>query len=96
MENAKFDAIIRAPNRLQICALLSPLEQVEFRLIREELDVSDSVLSKHLKHLEKAGYVKQNKSKVNGRDRRWFQLTAKGRSAFERHVKELKRIVKNL
>ena len=48
MENSKFDTVIHAPNRLQICALLSPLEQVEFRVIRNELGVSDSVLSKHI------------------------------------------------
>ncbi len=96
MENSKFDAIIHAPNRLQICALLSPLEQVEFRVIRNELGVSDSVLSKHIKQLEDVGYIKQKKSKVNGRERRWYHLTTKGRRAFELHVAELKRIVSDL
>lgn len=96
MENSKFDPIIHAPNRLQICALLSPLDQVEFRVIRDELDVSDSVLSKHIKQLEDVGYIKQKKSKVNGRARRWFYLTTKGRAAFELHVEELKRIVSDL
>jgi len=96
MGNSKFDAIIHAPNRLRICGLLSPLEQVEFRVIREELSVSDSVLSKHLKQLEDVDYLRQTKSKVNGRERRWFHLTAKGRKAFELHVKELKRIVSDL
>ena len=96
MENSNFDPIIHAPNRLQICALLSPLEQVEFRVIRDEIGVSDSVLSKHIKQLEDAGYIKQRKSKVNGRAHRWFHLTTKGRVAFELHVKELKRIVSGL
>ena len=96
MKNSTFDAIIHAPNRLQICALLSPLEQVEFRVIRDELGVSDSVLSKHIKQLENVGYIKQKKNKVNGRERRWFHLTTKGRRAFEMHVEELKRIVSNL
>jgi DNA-binding MarR family transcriptional regulator len=96
MEKSNFDTIIHAPNRLQICALLSPLEQAEFRVIREELKVSDSVLSKHIKQLEDIGYIKQRKSKVNGRERRWFHLTSKGRKAFELHVEELKRIVSDL
>ena len=96
MEKSNFDTIIHAPNRLQICALLSPLEQAEFRVIREELKVSDSVLSKHIKQLEDIGYIKQRKSKVNGRKRRWFHLTSKGRKAFELHVEELKRIVSDL
>ena len=37
MKDSNFDLIIHAPNRLQICALLSPLEKVEFRVIRDEL-----------------------------------------------------------
>jgi len=96
MEDSKFDVMIHAPNRLQICALLAPLDQVEFRVIREELGVSDSVLSKHIKQLEDIGYIKQKKNKVNGRARRWFYLTASGRRAFELHVQELKRIVSNM
>ncbi len=91
-----FDAIIHAPNRLHICALLSPLEQVEFRVIREELGVSDSVLSKHIKQLEDAGYIKQRKNIVSGRARRWFHLTSKGRKAFELHLEELQRILGGL
>jgi len=89
----RFDTVIHGPNRLQICAFLAPLEEAEFQVLREELDVSDSVLSKHIKQLEDAGYVQQRKSKVNGRQRTWAYLTAKGRGAFEGHVEELRRLV---
>ena len=93
MSIAQFDPIIHAPNRLQICSLLVPLEDAEFQLIRGHLGVSDSVLSKHVKQLEDAGYVKQRKEKFNGRQRTWLYLTKAGRSAFEGHVAELMRIV---
>jgi len=88
-----FDTIIHAPNRLKICALLAPLETAEFKMLRDELEVSDSVLSKHIKQLEDAGYVKQQKTKLNGRQRTWVYLTTKGRKAFSGHIEELKRIV---
>lgn len=94
MKNSRFDTIIHAPNRLQICALLSPLDKAEFRVLRDELDVSDSVLSKHIKQLETIGYIKSHKIKKNGRQRVWFSLTTKGRKAFKDHIEELKRIVK--
>ena len=90
MTNAQFDNIIHAPNRLQICALLAPLEDAEFQLLRDALGVSDSVLSKHIKQLEAAGYVKQRKEKSNGRQHTWVYLTKDGREAFENHVQELK------
>ena len=93
MKMPRFDTVIHAPNRLQICAFLSPLEEAEFQVLREELDVSDSVLSKHIKQLEEAGYVRQRKSKVNGRQRTFACLTEKGRKAFENYVEELKRLL---
>ncbi|MFI6795697.1 transcriptional regulator [Streptosporangium canum] len=57
-----FDATIHAPNRLRICALLEPAEQVEFGLVRERLGGSDSVLSKHVSVLMDAGYVQQTET----------------------------------
>jgi len=92
MEKARFDTIIHAPNRLQICAFLTPLQEAEFRVLRDELNVSDSVLSKHLKQLEEVGYVRFRKSAVNGRQRMWAGLTTSGRKAFASHVAELKRL----
>lgn len=92
MAKPSFDPVIHAPNRLQICAFLSPLEEAEFQVLRDELDVSDSVLSKHLKQLEEVGYVSFRKNAVNGRQRMWATLTTSGRKAFASHVEELKRI----
>ena len=93
MSKGSFDSTIHAPNRLQICALLAPLDDAEFQFLRDSLEVSDSVLSKHIKQLEEAGYVKQRKEKVDGRQRTWVYLTDIGRSAFASHVEALKSIV---
>lgn len=92
MTKARLNAVIHAPNRLQICAFLTPLQEAEFQVLRDELDVSDSVLSKHLKQLEEAGYVAFRKGAVNGRQRMWASLTKSGRKAFAAHVAELTRI----
>jgi len=93
MKALQLDTVIHSPNRLQICSLLAPVETAEFKVLREELDVSDSVLSKHIKQLEQAGYVKQQKIKSTGRQRTWISLTNKGRKAFTAHIQELKRLV---
>lgn len=90
---AKFDDVIHAPNRLQICAFLMPIQDAEFQVLRDELEVSDSVLSKHLGQLEAAGYVKFRKAKMNGRQRMWASMTGKGRRAFAAHVQELQRLI---
>jgi DNA-binding MarR family transcriptional regulator len=92
MTKAQLNTVIHAPNRLQICAFLTPLQEAEFQVLRDELDVSDSVLSKHLKQLEAAGYVAFRKGTVNGRQRMWAGLTESGRKALSGHVAELRRI----
>lgn len=90
---SKLDLIIHAPNRLQICALLAVSVELDFKLIREELDVSDSVLSKQLKALEEAHYITMMKRNHNGRPKTWVSLTQDGRKAFENHVKALNTII---
>ena len=92
MTQPGLDTVIHAPNRLKICAFLTPLQEAEFQVLRDELDVSDSVLSKHLKQLQEAGYVAFRNGAVNGRQRMWAALTKTGRKAFAGHVAELNRI----
>lgn len=87
-----FDPVIHAPGRLQICAILSSIDDAEFALIRDRIGVSDSVLSKHLKQLEEAGYVTPTKAPLDGRQRTWLSLTPAGRKAFAAHVAELQRL----
>jgi DNA-binding MarR family transcriptional regulator len=93
MIKAKFDSLIHAPNRLMICALLALLSEMEFALIQEHLEVSGSVLSKHIKALSDAEYMQVKKATTNGRQRTWLSLTNKGYEAYNAHVKALKEIV---
>ena len=86
------DTLIHAPGRLQICAILSSVSDAEFAMLRDAIKVSDSVMSKHLKQLEEAGYVALTKTTENGRQRTWASLTGKGRKAFTAHVAELQRL----
>lgn len=88
----RFDPVIHAPGRLQICAILSAADEAEFGMIRDAIAVSDSVLSKHLKQLEEAGYVQPRKQTHAGRQRTWLSLTPAGRDAFAAHVAELTRL----
>jgi DNA-binding MarR family transcriptional regulator len=67
MKNVNFDDLIHAPNRLMICAILEPVSEMEFALLKEQLAVSDSVLSKHLKTLLDANYLNLKKVTQDGR-----------------------------
>jgi DNA-binding MarR family transcriptional regulator len=89
-----FDPVIHAPARLQIMAVLAGVQDAEFSLLRQTVQVSDSVLSKHLAQLAEAGYVNLRKAALSGRQRTWASLTRDGRRAFAAHVKALQALVK--
>lgn len=90
---AAFDEIVHAPHRIRICALLSPVESMEFGAVRDELGVADSVLSKQLKVLVDAGYAQTTKARGDsGRARTWLSLTRNGRRAFAGHLESLREL----
>lgn len=93
---ARFDQVIHPPPRLQICARLAAVETMDFATLREMLDVSESVLSKHIKTLEEAGYVAVRKATSEGRQRTWLALTSAGRKAFTAHAAALRALVGDL
>lgn len=92
MGDERFDELIHAPLRLRICAMLSPVNQLAFADIREHLEISDSVLSKHLTALSGAGYVKVSRVRADSRSRRQVALTTAGRSALRGHLAALRAI----
>jgi DNA-binding MarR family transcriptional regulator len=87
-----FDPVLHAPGRLQIGAILSRVDEAEFAMIRDAIKVSDSVLSKHLKQMEEAGYIKLTKAAQDGRQRTWISFSMTGKLAFRAHVAELQRL----
>lgn len=87
-----FSEVIHVPTRLRICSILAEVGEAEFSVLREALSLSDSVLSKHLKVLEQAGFVTLRKGAVAGRTRTWATMSKAGQSAFKAHVAELRRL----
>jgi DNA-binding MarR family transcriptional regulator len=92
VSEAAFDDLIHAPLRLQMCAMLAPVQSLPFADIRDGLEISDSVLSKHLSALAKAGYVMVSRVRANSRSRRQVTLTKLGRTALRGHLAALQAI----
>ena len=92
----RFDPVVHAPPRLQVCGLLAAVDTMEFATVRDAVGVSDSVLSKHVKQLEEAGYVQVRKATIASRQRTSLALTKAGKAAFAAHVAELRRITEGL
>lgn len=73
-------------------AMLAAVGKVEFRFARDQIEVSDSMLSKQVSSLELAGYAKVEKGFVGKRARTWLSVTGEGRKTFERHLSALRSI----
>jgi DNA-binding MarR family transcriptional regulator len=90
---AELDEHLVAPARLTVMTTLTAVSEAEFATLRETLDVSDSVLSKHLAALETVDYVKRRKGVHRGRRTTWISLTPHGRQALSAHVAALRALI---
>ena len=90
---AKLDPQIHAPARLKVVTTLSAVSEAEFTTLRAAVEVSDSVLSKHIAALADAGYVRSRKAVQAGRRTTWIALTSAGRQALREHVTALRALI---
>jgi DNA-binding MarR family transcriptional regulator len=88
----RLDPVIHSPTRLSIMAALMAADKVEFRFVRDTVELSDSALSQQLTTLEQAGYVEVTKGQVGRRPRTWLSATPAGRAAFSRHLAVLNQL----
>jgi DNA-binding MarR family transcriptional regulator len=93
MTQPRFDELIHPSTRLSLVALLAAADWAEFAFMREQLELSDSALSKQLSTLEEAGYVEIERPVRDRRRRVRARLTPTGRAAFAGHVAALRQIV---
>ena len=90
---AELDPLIHATARLQLLTTLSAVSEAEFATLRAAIEVSDSVLSKHISTLADAGYVRSRKGVRAGRRTTWIRLTNTDRQTLRKHVAELRRLI---
>jgi len=79
--------------RLGILAVLAEADQADFGYLKDTLDLSDGNLSRHLRVLEDAGYVRIEKGYENRRPRTWVNATKRGRKALNEHLAALQQLI---
>ena len=90
------DRLIHEPARLMIMTILFAAEQADFLFLQRETGLTRGNLSTHLTRLEKAGYVRIEKTYRGKLPQTLLSLTPDGRTAFETYRKQLKQIVSSL
>ena len=89
----RLDDLVHQPVRFSLLAGLAQADELEFRFLRDTLELSDSVLSRQASTLEAAGYIAIRKGHVGKWPRTWLKLTPEGRIAFNDHLDTLREIV---
>lgn len=93
---AEIDRVIHEPARLLILAYLSVVESADFLFLMNQTNLTRGNLSSHLSKLETAGYVEIKKEFVDKIPRTLLALTEKGRNAFHKYRRNMKKVLDSL
>jgi len=79
--------------RLGIMSMLMVNDTVDFNSLKTHLDVTDGNLASHIASLEKAKYIKVNKSFIGKKPNTTYSVSATGRRSFNEHLDALERLI---
>jgi DNA-binding MarR family transcriptional regulator len=76
-----------------IMTQLYVVESADFLFLQNQLEVTPGNLSSHLSKLEEAGYVEIVKEFIERKPHTALKLTRKGRTAFNKYRKNIKKVL---
>ncbi|MEQ9505436.1 MAG: transcriptional regulator [Hyphomonas sp.] len=88
------DDVIHGRLRLGVMAYLSAVSPAVFGELRDKVGATDGNLSTHLKKLEEAGYIRQEKRFVGKKPQTRVHLTEKGRKAWILWIQRMEAIMR--
>jgi DNA-binding MarR family transcriptional regulator len=88
------DELIHSKLRLGIMSILVSVEYAEFSVIKNKLQATDGNLSANLRKLEEAEYISVEKIFVGRKPQSRYSITDKGRTAFEKYIENLEKLIK--
>ncbi len=77
------DRLVHSPGRLALFTQLMVVEQADATWLKKQTGLSWGNLATHVRKLEEAGYLLAQKDSTHGRTRTLFELTERGRAAYE-------------
>ena len=82
--------------RLGIMALLMVNTWVEYKTVKEELNLTDGNLASHITGLEKLEFIEVNKRFVGKKTNTRYKATKLGKRAFQDHLNGLEKLLGKL
>ena len=89
-DHSQIDDVIHGRLRLGVMAYLSSASPAIFGELRDKVGATDGNLSTHLKKLEEAGYVRQEKRFVGKKPQTRIFLTEPGRKAWLHWIDQMR------
>lgn len=81
--------------RLGIMSVLMVNDWVDFRELKEVLEVTDGNLASHIGALEKKDFVEVKKQFIGKKPNTSYRVTLVGRKAFQEHLGALEKLLKS-
>ncbi len=81
--------------RLGIMSVLMVNDWVDFKSLKELLNVTDGNLASHITGLEKQDYIEVMKAFVGKKPKTSFRATPLGKQAFKSHLSALEKLLNN-
>ena len=88
-----FNKLFESRVRLGIMSVLMVNGSADFSALKSHLEVTDGNLASHITSLEKAKYIKVNKSFIGKKPNTQYSATAAGRKAFNEHLDALEQLI---
>lgn len=87
--NKEFESRVR----LGIMSVLMVNDWVDFKEMKELLELTDGNMASHSASLEKSGYIEVKKEFVGRKPKTSYRVTQSGRQAFTEHLNALEKLL---
>jgi DNA-binding MarR family transcriptional regulator len=92
----KLNKVFESRIRLGVMSMLIVNEDMNFKDLRQLLEVTDGNLATHLNVLEENGFIKVHKGFVGRKTHTTYQITKAGERAFRNHLEALENMIRHL
>lgn len=75
-------------------SMLMVNDHIDFKTLKEMLDVSDGNLASHTSALEKEAYIEIKKQFIGKKPNTTYKATKQGKEAFQEHLNALEKLIK--
>jgi len=94
-DHQQLDEFLHSRIRLAIMSILATVNEMDFNLLKKEINTTDGNLSIHLKKLEERKYVSIKKGYSGRKPLTTASITNEGLSALENYFKTLEGFIKS-